>query len=225
MIPYIVLAAGFGFGARIQPGPLMAFLLSRVTAAGWRRTLPACIAPVLSDGPIAALALLVLGQMPATLQEVLRAAGGVLLLYLAWSAFRTWRRPPAPAELPSAPKTVMQAVLVNVLNPNPYIGWMLVLGPATVSAWHEKPLYAVALVATFYTVIVAMLALLILFFGTARFLGPRIQRALVGVSSLVLAGLGVYLIVLGMHNLTSPPRAPEVRTAMAVECAGVTACD
>lgn len=203
MVPYILLAAGFGFAAGIQPGPLMAFLLSRVSVAGWRRTLPACIAPVLSDGPIAVLALLVLGHMPATLQEILRAAGGVLLLYLAWGAFRQWRRPAAPADLPSAPRTVMQAVMVNLLNPNPYIGWMLVLGPAAVSAWHDRPLYAVTLIATFYAVIVGMLALVIMFFGAARFLGPRIQHRLVGVSSLVLAGLGVYLIALGIHNLVA----------------------
>ena len=38
MLQYVVLGAGFAFAAVIQPGPLQAFLLSRVAAAGWRRT-------------------------------------------------------------------------------------------------------------------------------------------------------------------------------------------
>jgi threonine/homoserine/homoserine lactone efflux protein len=201
MWPYIVLAAGFGFAAGIQPGPLQAFLLARVAEGGWRRTLPACIAPILSDGPVAVIVLLVLGQLPPNFQGVLRTAGGVLLLYLAWTAFRNWRRPPSKTEPPSGQRTLMQAVLVNIINPNPFIGWSLVLGPMTIAAWHEHPLYAVALIATFYFVIVGMLALFIVLVGTARFLGPRVQHALVGLSSLVLAGLGVYLVVVGVHSL------------------------
>jgi len=203
MLQYVILGAGFGFAAGIQPGPLQAFLISRVAAVGWRRTLPACVAPLLSDGPIAALVLLVVGQLPPSFQDVLRAAGGALLLYFAWGALRQVRRPAAPAEVPSAPRTLMQAVLVNVLNPNPYIGWALVLGPSAVAAWNENPLRAVGLIGSFYGVIVAMLALTILLVGSARSLGPRAQRSLLAVSSVVLAGLGVYLLLVGLYHLAS----------------------
>jgi threonine/homoserine/homoserine lactone efflux protein len=216
MLPYIVLGGGFGFAAGIQPGPLQAFLLARVAAVGWRRTLPACVAPVLSDGPIAALVLLILDQISARFQEILRAGGGVLLLYLAWNALRQLRRSHAPVETPSAPRTVMQAVLVNILNPNPYIGWTLVLGPSAIAAWHENPLHAVALIGTFYGVIVGMLALFILLAGTARFLGPRGQRRLVAASAVVLAGLGVYLIIAGAYNLSKPPGGAAVEAAASV---------
>ena len=60
----LLIGAGFAFGAAVQPGPLQAFLLSRVATAGWRRALPACFSPLLSDIPIALLALLVLGRLP-----------------------------------------------------------------------------------------------------------------------------------------------------------------
>src|SRR5512141_216590 len=89
---YLFVGCGFAIAAALQPGPLQAFLFSRVTRTGWVRTLPAALSPLLSDGPIAALVLLVLVQVPPTVQALLQAAGGVLLLYLATSAYRDWRR-------------------------------------------------------------------------------------------------------------------------------------
>lgn len=91
MLKYIAIGGGLAFAAAVQPGPLQAYLLSRVTAVGWRRTLPASLAPLLSDGPIALVALLVVGRLSPGTQAVLRTAGGVLLLYLAQRAFRHWR--------------------------------------------------------------------------------------------------------------------------------------
>jgi len=80
MLENLVLGGGFAFAAAVQPGPLQAYLLSQVAARGWRRTLPAALAPLLSDGPIALLVLLVLGRLSVGAQQALRAAGGVLLL-------------------------------------------------------------------------------------------------------------------------------------------------
>ena len=145
MIQYLLLGGGFAFAATIQPGPLQAFLLTRVATAGWKRTLPACLAPLLSDGPIALVVLLLLGQLSATTLLLLRAAGGVLLLYLAWGALRQWRTPSASGSDSRTPRTLLQAALVNVLNPNPYLGWALVLGPSVVEAWQQHPANTVAL--------------------------------------------------------------------------------
>ncbi len=201
MLEYLLFGAGFAFAAAVQPGPLQAFLVSRVAATGWRRTLPAALAPLLSDGPIALLALLVLRELSPFAQGVLRAAGGMLLLYLAWVAYRQWREPGQAQVTGSAPRTFLEAALVNLLNPHPYIGWTLVLGPSVIAAWNERGAYAVTLVVAFYATLVLTLAAFILLAGTARFLGARGQRALVGVSAVVLAGLGVYLLVVALSGL------------------------
>jgi len=198
---YVLVGASFAFAAAVQPGPLQAFLVARVAASGWKRTLPACLAPILSDGPIALVVLLVLGKLSATAQHVLRATGGLLLLTLAWTAFRHWRRPLEKEMAHSAPRTLLQAALVNLLNPNPYLGWALVLGPAVVAAWRSSPAYALAVVGAFYGTMVTTLALFIVLAGTARFLGPRGSRMLLAVSILVLALLGVFLLAAGLRGL------------------------
>jgi threonine/homoserine/homoserine lactone efflux protein len=201
VLEYLLLGGGFAFAAAVQPGPLQAFLLQRVAEKGWKHTLPAAFSPLLSDGPIALVALLVLGRLPEALARALRLAGGALLLYLAWSALREWRHETASAEAGgSAPRTLLQAAAVNILNPNPYLGWTLVLGPAFLGAWHRSPADAVALVVAFYGTLVMTLAATIIVLGTTRWLSPRGRRRLVLLSAITLAALGIFQVGAGVFG-------------------------
>jgi threonine/homoserine/homoserine lactone efflux protein len=84
---------------------------------------------------------------------------------------------------------------VNILNPNPYLAWSLVLGPTLLDAWHESPGQGIAFILAFYGTMVTVLAGTIVLLGTTRFLGPRGRRTLVLVSAVTLAVLGVYQLV------------------------------
>ena len=156
---YILIGGGFAFAAAAQPGPLQAFLLSRVAAVGWRRTLPAAFAPVISDGPIAVLMLTLLHHVARGFESFLRGAGGLVLMYFAVRTFLEWRRAKEGIvlESTSSPRTLLQAVAVNLVNPGPYIGWSLILGPVALEAWSDAPVKAVVLVVTFYVVMVVSL--------------------------------------------------------------------
>ena len=68
---YIVQGIGYGLAAAAQPGPFQTYLISQTLVKGWKRTLPAALAPLLSDGPIIALCLLVLSQVPIWFQRFL----------------------------------------------------------------------------------------------------------------------------------------------------------
>jgi threonine/homoserine/homoserine lactone efflux protein len=197
MLKYILIGSGFAFAAAVQPGPLQAFYLSRVASGGWRKTLPASLAPVISDGPIAVLILLVLHRLPEGFENYLKAAGGILLLYFATKTFREWRRgiDGRGEATQSAPRTLFQAVAVNAVNPGPYLGWGLILGPTFLEAWQQAPANAVALVIAFYATMVMSLALFILLLGTTTFLGPSGRRALLLAASAALGGLGIFQLV------------------------------
>lgn len=198
MLEYVLIGLGYAFAAAVQPGPFQAFLFSRVAERGWRATLPAVLAPVVSDGPIAVLALVVLKELPRVWLRGLQGAGGLLLLYLAFTSLRAWKTPPdanRDAGATAKPKTLAEAVMVNLLNPNPYLGWSLILGPLVLKAWSQSPSNAVALVVSFYAAIVVLQGALVILFGTASFLTPKMQRRLVLVSALLLAALGVYQLV------------------------------
>ncbi|MBS1249282.1 MAG: hypothetical protein MAG431_00858 [Chloroflexi bacterium] len=203
MLEYILIGSGFALAAAVQPGPLQAFFLSSVAQKGWKRTLPAAFAPLLSDGPIALVILLILQRVPEVMTSILRGVGGIFLFYLAWRSYREWKQRLAvePESEGNPPRTLLQAALVNLLNPGPYLGWSLVLGPAFLEAWGQSPLHAVTLVVAFYATMIVALAGTIVLLGVTRFLGAEGRRTLILVSAILLAGLGLYQVGVSLFRV------------------------
>ncbi len=141
--------------------------------------------------------------MPLSAQHALRAGGGVLLIYVAVRAIRQARQPAPASPGGTTPRTIVEAALVNLLNPNPYIAWTLVMGPAVVSAWQHHPGYAAAFVAVFYTTMFTANAGIVLLAGTAQFLDSRWRRRLVLSSALLLGTLGAALLAVGVRGIWS----------------------
>ena len=203
MSAYLLLGITYAFAAAVQPGPFLSYLVSQALSHGWRRALPIAFAPLLSDGPIILLVLLVLSRVPPWLVSLLQTAGGFYLLYLAFGAWKNWRGygAPAPVNSVSSQRTVIKAALVNLLNPNPYLAWSLVLGPLLLEGWRKAPANGIAMLAGFYTVMVAGQMGIVLVFSAAGKLGPRIGRLLVGASALALAGFGVFMLSAGLRGM------------------------
>jgi threonine/homoserine/homoserine lactone efflux protein len=191
---YLVIGVTYAFAAAVQPGPLQAYLVSQTLANGWRRTIPAVFAPILSDIPIVVLVLLVLTQVSPSFVHVLQLAGGFFLLYLAVGAFNAYRnyQHPVGVRPTSVPHTIVKATLVNLLNPNPYLGWTLIMGPLLVTAWRQAPLNGITLVVSFYSVLIVTTSVILVLFAGARSFGPRIARVLVGLSAVGLGFFGLY---------------------------------
>ncbi len=196
MLTYALLGVTFAFAAVAQPGPLQAYVIAQAVNHGWKRTLPAALSPLLSDGPIVVAAVLVLSRLPGWFAQWLRLAGGIFVLYLALGAFRTWLAwdRGTGTQASSGSQTLLKATTVNLLNPNPWISWSLVMGPLLLQAWRDAPPRALALLAGFYGVLVAGLAGTIVLFGMAAGLGRRVGHLLLGLSAIALAGFGGYLL-------------------------------
>jgi threonine/homoserine/homoserine lactone efflux protein len=197
---YIIQGIGYGFAAAAQPGPFQTYLISQTLTKGWKETLPAALAPLLSDGPIIAFCLLVLSQVPPWLQRSLYIAGGLFVLYLAYNAYKTWKNFDlnlASAEIMTQ-QSLLKAALINILSPGPYIFWSLVTGPILLKGWRQTPTHGLSFVAGFYLTMILSLVLIIVGFGIARQLGPKINRALLGVSAIALFWFGLYQLWLGI---------------------------
>jgi threonine/homoserine/homoserine lactone efflux protein len=197
---YILQGIGYGFAAGVQPGPLQTYIVSQTLLKGWRRTLLAAFAPLISDGPIIAICLFVLSQVPGWLQRILFIAGGLFVLYLAYGAYQTWKNfdPNLPSPQSGTQQSILKAALVNTLNPNPYIFWTLVTGPILLAGWRNTPLYGLGFLLGFYATFIFSLAAMILIFGTMRQLGPKINRILLGFSAVALFFFGLYQLWLGI---------------------------
>jgi threonine/homoserine/homoserine lactone efflux protein len=203
MLRYLIIGITYAFAAAAQPGSFQTYIISQSLSRGWRRTLPAAFAPLISDVPTVLIVLLVLTRLPGWLLQVLQLVGGVFLLYLAANAYKSWRdfenKGPAPEQ--SSQQTVLKAVTVNLLNPNPYLAWSLVLGPLLLKGWQAAPINGIALLVGFYSVMIICQGGIIILFGAARTLGPKVNRMMLGISAIALGCFGIYELWTGFSIL------------------------
>ena len=200
MLTYILQGLTLGFAAGAQPGPFQTYLISQTLSQGWRRTWIAAFAPLLSDGPIVALVLLVLSQVPDWFQRVLQIVGGLFVLYLAWGAYRAWLafNPDAVSASQNGPQNLLRAAMMNALSPGPYLFWSLVIGPSIVTTWRENPSNAISIVLGFYVAMIGLNLGVVLIFGQAARFGNTVRKAMLGLSVVMLAGFGLYQLWQGI---------------------------
>lgn len=203
MLEFLLSGLILGIPAAATPGPFQAYLLAQTMKNGWQRTLPAALAPLLSDGPIILLVVLVLTQLPLWFLRGVRVAGGLFLLYLARGAYRAFREAdfgaPDPDEV--VQQSLAEAAAINALSPGPYLFWGLAAGPILLDAWRQSVAHGASFLFGFYGTLIGGFALFIVLFATARRLGPRVSRGLTAFSAVALFLFGVYQLGQGLFLL------------------------
>jgi threonine/homoserine/homoserine lactone efflux protein len=197
---YIAQGIGYGFSAAVLPGPFQTHLITQTLTKGWKRSLVAALAPLVSDSPIITLCLFILSQIPIWFERFLYIAGGLFVLYLAYGAYISWKKFEAniPMEADQVQQSILKAALVNMLSPGPYIFWSLVTGPVLIRGWRETPVNGIGFLAGFYGAMIFSLCAIILIFGLASQIGPKVNRSLLGISAVALLGFGFYQLWLGI---------------------------
>lgn len=198
---YLLQGIGYGFSAAAQPGPFQTYLISQSLTRGWKRTLIAAFAPLVSDAPAITLSLLVLSQIPTWFEKVLYLVSGLFILYLAFGTYKAWKNfdTSIPVVDKGNQKGLVNAAIVNVLSPGPYIFWSLVTGPILLKGWRETPAFGISLLIGFYTTFILSLMLIIFLFGAMQHRGGKAHRALLGASGIALFCFGVYQLWLGVN--------------------------
>jgi len=123
-----------GLSAGLSPGPLMALVISETL----KRNIPAgariAVAPLITDLPIIAASLGLL----SILAHAMRLVGGIAILgglYIVWLGYENIRFNGAFADtVPSAASQLRKGIVVNLLNPNPYVFWLTVGSPLILKA-------------------------------------------------------------------------------------------
>jgi len=199
MINYFIFGISYSFACVVQPGPFQAFLFSQSLTNGWRKTIPLVFAPLMSDLPVIILVLLVLTNVPHDVLQILQCFGGVFLLYLAFNSYKTWRSSNQNVKEDISPlQNVFKAVMINFLNPNPYLGWSLVMGPLLIKGWSENPANGIVLLTSFYSSMIIYSIGMVVLFAAARNFGPRVIRLSIGISVIAFAIFGIYQLWSGI---------------------------
>ncbi len=202
MISYLIFGLSYSFACVVQPGPFQAYLFSQSIKNGWRRTIPLVFAPLISDLPVIIIVLFILTSVPHIILSILQIFGGMFLLYLAFKAYKTLAslNKTAIADTPGY-GNFFKAVVVNLFNPNPYLGWSLVMGPMLIKGWIESPEKGIALIIGFYSSMIIYSAIMIIMFSAVGNLGPRVNRISLVFSVIAFLLFGLYQLWSGISAL------------------------
>lgn len=205
LLRFFAQGAALGFSAAATPGSLQSLLISETLLGGFKRGARITLAPLITDAPIIIAVLFVLQRVPPIVVQLLSLAGGVFVLYLAWSLFQQWRQGTqvkvnVEGAQPIGWKGLWRASIVNWLNPNPYIFWTLVGGPTLIAALNQSIAYGVAFLVGMYGVFIGSMLVIAAVFHFARSLGPRVVRGLLLISIVVLSLFGALLLMRGLQG-------------------------
>ena len=200
MLNYLIFGISYAFAAAVQPGPLQTYIISQVFKKGWKASIPLAFSPIISDIPISILTLYLLSNVPDVFINGLRIIGGLFLFFLAYKAYISWKTYIKDENNLSESNqlTFFNAVLINLLNPGPYIGWSLILGPLVLEAWSLAPKIGIALIFCFYSTMIITLIGIIILFAFAKELGPKVSKSIIGISSIGLFMFGIYQLYRGV---------------------------
>jgi threonine/homoserine/homoserine lactone efflux protein len=201
----LLIASGitFGLNASLLPGPMQTYLIQLTLSLGWRRSLVGVLAPLIADIPIIILMVFLLTQFPSEINRLLQIAGGMFLLWIAWS---TWHQLRAGVVLGAGDgvveftrrRVLFRMVSVILLSPGPYIFWSTVNGPLFVEGLRQSVWHGIAFLIAFYGTFLGMLALFVFIFDRARQLDRRVTQILLLVTVIALVILGLRLILQGI---------------------------
>jgi threonine/homoserine/homoserine lactone efflux protein len=202
LLSSLMLGAGIGFVAGVSPGPVLTLVVAETLRGGWLRGAAVAAGPLLADGPIVVLALLVVGQLPVDLVRALSLVGGGFLIYLAVSTFLNSRRARlAVGERLPARGGLLKGLLARVLSPNPYLFWFLVGAPLLLQAGQAHWLGGPAFLVGYYSTIVGSnVALALALWRWLDLFSERVYRAVLLVASLLLGAYGVGLAGRGVAS-------------------------
>jgi threonine/homoserine/homoserine lactone efflux protein len=190
---YLGLGAVLGLSAGISPGPLLALVISETLRHGKREGIKIALVPLISDIPIVVVSLIFLSwfarsQMALAVVAIL---GSVFVAYLGYDCLTSGGL--ATDTQLSGIKPAGKGILVNILNPHPYLFWITVGAPILFKAWQASIFAVAAFFLSFYLLLVgSKIVVAILVHRSKTFLNNRgyiwIMRAL-GVALLVFAAL------------------------------------
>lgn len=198
MWTYLGLGLSLGLSAGISPGPLMTLVIAASLRSGWAGGLRVALAPLVTDAPIITAAVLVVNHLPPLVLRWVGVAGGVVVIWLGVEILRSARRATFPGESGTQAdprRELWRGVVVNALNPHPYLFWATVGGPALVNGWRASPWYALAFLLSFYSLLLGseMAVAWLVSHQTGTLPLVWYRRAL-AVCGLAMLGMGAWLI-------------------------------
>jgi len=197
MIQALLAGLTIGLGSGAAPGPLMGLAITTTMRSGLAAGIRISIAPLFSDAMIILLSLTIVAQLPPTGIHIMGVAGAIVVGFFGVETLLSARNavPPASADeiikrrhLDRYP-VLLQGILINLLNPAPWIFWVTAGSTLLVNYWRDSPANAVGFLIMFYLMLIGVkVALVVALAATRHRMTTQTYRA-------ILIGSGVLLLI------------------------------
>lgn len=124
---FALVALTFGLVAGLKPGPLGVYVIHQTMSQSNRQGMLASMAPLITDGPIILLALV----LTLAVDDISWFISGISIvggIYLASIAYKIFSAPSSinPSGTQDSKGSLGTAVKINLLNPSPYLFWLTI---------------------------------------------------------------------------------------------------
>jgi threonine/homoserine/homoserine lactone efflux protein len=204
MIEYVAAAVVFGLSGGLAPGPLLTLVVSEALARGRSAGLAVSMSPLMTDGPVIAAAVLLLGRIENSEAAlgIVSIAGGALLTSYGLAGLRGATVEVEESEAKrSAWASLGKGISVNFLNPNPYLFWLTIGTPILLDAHALSWLAPIAFLAVFYLCLVGSKCVIALLVARSR--AVLDGRAYVFVNRILAIALLVFAVIFIRNGLST----------------------
>ena len=158
----------FGLAAGFLPGPLHTLVIVQTLKYGPREGIKVAFAPILTDIPIIIVSYFLLSRLAnfELIIGLISLFGGLYVLFMAYECVQT-----GPVEHKGPDdnaQSIKRGVIVNFLNPHPYLFWMSVGMPLIIKLQVENPLAPILFILSLYSVLIGSKMLVAVIVGKAR---------------------------------------------------------
>ena len=168
-ITFLCSGVVFGLSGGLTPGPLLTLVISETLKHDIKEGMKVAIAPLLTDLPIVFVTVVVLSR----LENMLPLLGAVSLLgsaFLTYLAYESISFKGVDIDLEQErPQSMRKGVIVNFLNPSPYMFWFTIGAPLVLKAQNVGIFSAFLFVFGFYVFLVGSKVVVAVVVGKSRF--------------------------------------------------------
>jgi len=181
-----------GLSSGLSPGPLLTLVLTQTIRHNRAEGIKVALSPLITDLPIILITVLILGRLSrfGIFLAIISFVGAIFLAYLGVESLRSKELNLEVRDSKSG--SLKKGIIVNFLNPSPYLFWTTVGTPLLLKANKTDLLTSILFMVLFYVFLIGSKAVVaFLVDRTKQFINQRIYIVIVRI-------LGIGLLIFSL---------------------------
>jgi threonine/homoserine/homoserine lactone efflux protein len=200
MFFFLITGTTLGLSSGLSPGPLFALVISETLNFGRKEGIKVAISPLITDIPIILLSYFVISSFADNniIYGILSLAGGLFIGYFGYDLIRIKQFEVGAS---GKARSLQKGIIANLLNPSPYIFWIIVGIPTILKGLETSVAYALSFVIPFYICLIGSKITIALLVSKTGNINPKLMRYINIVLGIVLVLLAIKFIYDGVIYL------------------------